>query len=340
MTRAIRALTEIPGASVQDLGRSGYLGMGVARGGAMDRLAIHEGAALLGQSSDHAALEFSGAGGRLQVLGGALHVAITGAQMSVTLDGVALPHATTGRAEQGTVIEISGARAGVYGYLHVDGGFATPAVLGARATHQASGMGQQAKMGQVLPLGPAHEREPGLTLDPAPRLSGGLVRLVRSYQTDHFSAQQRERLVHTDFIRAAQGNRMGVRLEGGRFAAEGALQVLSDIIVPGDVQMTGDGAPFILLADCQTTGGYPRIGTVLPCDIPVVAQAGPGTALRMQWVSLADGVIAESKAAQYIADLSAKVHTRLRAAQDLQDLLSYQLISGAITGWDEEERSR
>jgi allophanate hydrolase subunit 2 len=95
-----------------------------------------------------------------------------------------------------------------------------------------------------------------------------------------------------------------------------------------------------LLADCQTTGGYPRIGTVLPCDIPVVAQAGPGTALRMQWVSLADGVIAESKAAQYIADLSAKVHTRLRAAQDLQDLLSYQLISGAITGWDEEERSR
>ena len=126
---------------------------------------------------------------------------------------------------------------------------------------------------------------------------------------------------------------MGVELvsEGEGFAAAGQLNILSEIIVPGDVQMTGDGKPFILLREAQTTGGYPRIGTVLPCDLFRAAQAQAGEALRLRWVSLDEGLNIQAKFDQAMKALPSACTALVRDPATMQDLLSYQLISGAIS---------
>ena len=104
---------------------------------------------------------------------------------------------------------------------------------------------------------------------------------------------------------------------------------------PGDVQLTGDGAPYVLLAECQTTGGYPRIGTVLPCDLPRVAQAAPGVGLRFRFVSVAEGIAACRPETELLAELRRRVRPSLRAVHDIPDLLGYQLVSGVTAGEEE-----
>ena len=134
---------------------------------------------------------------------------------------------------------------------------------------------------------------------------------------------------------------MGVRLvcdEPG-IHSEVGLSVLSEVIVPGDIQITGDGTPFILLGECQTTGGYPRIGSVLPCDLPRVAQAQPGDLLRCKFVTLDEAIDAELREARHRVSLREHLQPLIRDPHDIRDLLSYQLISGATCG-DDLERTR
>jgi allophanate hydrolase len=124
--------------------------------------------------------------------------------------------------------------------------------------------------------------------------------------------------------------------EGAGFASRAGLTVLSEAIVPGDIQITGDGAPFVLMAECQTTGGYPRIGAVLACDLPRVAQAAPGTKLRLRFVPPDEALAAERRAAEARAGLRRRLTRLVRDPRDIRDLLSYELISGVIAGNEEE----
>jgi allophanate hydrolase len=214
---------------------------------------------------------------------------------------------------------------------------ATETVLGARAAHLAAGIGRALRPGDRLPLGDDTRAEVGMTLDTEPRLNGGLVRITRSMQTHLFAPEMLERFQSTAFQRDARGNRMGARLEfeGAPFAATGQLSILSEVIVPGDIQMTGDGTPFVLLGECQTTGGYPRIGTVIPADLPRVVQAGPGVSLRFQEIDLADAVEVQRRHVASLAKLPTTIRPLLRDPAQMQDLLSYQLISGAISAHDD-----
>ena len=122
---------------------------------------------------------------------------------------------------------------------------------------------------------------------------------------------------------------MGVRLvqDGPGFESAAGLSVLSEVIVPGDIQITGDGTPFVLLAECQTTGGYPRIGSVLPSDLPRVAQAAPGTSLSFTFITLDDAVAIETRALAH----SFAIRPLIRAPST-GDLLSTNLISGVLAG--------
>ncbi|MDG2406551.1 MAG: urea amidolyase, partial [Paracoccaceae bacterium] len=150
-------------------------------------------------------------------------------------------------------------------------------------------------------------------------------------------AAERQRFTETAFIRGSRGNRQGVQLEfnGAPFVATDQLLLLSEVMVVGDVQMTGNGAPFILLPECQTTGGYPRIGTVLPQDVPYVAQATPGCALEFEFVSQKAALESYLSYTQIYQALKSKVVPLLRNPHDIKDLLSYQLISGVTAGYDE-----
>jgi allophanate hydrolase subunit 2 len=116
------------------------------------------------------------------------------------------------------------------------------------------------------------------------------------------------------------------------FALEGGQSIPSETVIPGDIQVPGQGSPFALLADSQTTGGYPRIAAILPCDVARVAQAIAGTQLRFNFVSREDGIAAELAERKQRAGLGARCLPILRDPMHMQDLLSYQLVSGAISG--------
>lgn len=331
---AVGVLKAGPGVTVQDMGRPGLLHLGLSRGGAMDRLALIEGAALLGQPVSLAALEIAGSFVTLQAAC-PLRIALTGAQMRATCEGMPLIWNAAHAIPAGARLEIA-ALAGGYGYVHIGGGIDVPVVLNSRSTHLAAGLGQMLAAGDTLPVGHDSGFRTGLMLDPLPRFDGGLIRVVAGPQTALFDPATLARFEATEFTRDARGNRMGQRLVGGQFGTPAGLSIVSDIVLPGDIQITGDGTPFVLTAECQTTGGYPRLATVLPCDLPRLVQAPVGAVLRFAFVAPQTGLALVRAEAARQGSLRASLRALLRDPRDIPDLLSYQLISGATNGDDLE----
>ncbi len=328
-----------PGVTVQDMGRPGYLAQGLSRGGAADRLALAEGAALLGQDSGLAAIEIAGSFVTLEVTA-PVRIALTGAPMRALSSGAALAWQASHALPAGARLQLSGSRGG-YSYVHVGGGVAAEAVLGAASAHLGAGLGRMLQAGDRLPLGPDGGGATGRTLSPLERFEGGVLRMVETPQTRLFPSADRARFTETPFVKDARGNRMGQRLspgDGAGFELPAGLTILSEAIVPGDIQITGDGAPFVLLSECQTTGGYPRIGTVLPCDLPRLVQAPPGAVLRFRFVSLDEATQAERQEATRRAGLPKATRPLVRDPRDMPDLLAHQLIDGVTLG-DDLDRS-
>ncbi|KUJ73306.1 urea amidolyase [Ruegeria marisrubri] len=323
-----------PACTIQDLGRGAYLDQGLSRSGAADLLALHEGAALLRQSPMLAALEMAGMGGEFEATEDT-RIALTGAPMQASIDGSPVVWNASHLLAKGQRLTIGAVLKGAYGYLHLGGGIATEPFLGSRSAHLTAKVGRAVAAGDVLPSGP-DKGDAGRKLTPAERFSGGLLRVVSSFQTALFDPETLKRFTQTEFRRGPRANRMGVQLEspGEGFAAQGQLDILSEIITPGDIQMTGTGNPFILLPECQTTGGYPRIATVLPCDLPRAAQAPAGGTIRFQFVTLDEAVALHEAFVKDLARLPRRVEPLVRDPHDIPDLLSYQLISGVISARD------
>ncbi|MBD3664926.1 biotin-dependent carboxyltransferase family protein [Sulfitobacter aestuariivivens] len=332
MTRTLHILQGGPTLSVQDLGRPGYRAQGLTVAGAMDPLALYEGAALLGQPPTCAAIEMAGTGSSFQC-DETLRIALTGAAMSASIDGEPLVWNASHILPAGATLTIGGAREGSYGYLHLGGGIATEPVLGARATHLRAGVGRALETDDALPVGPDTSRTIAMTLPRDNRFSGGALRCVASMQTGSFASEVLERFCETTFKRDPRANRMGVRMDhvGPGFTTQGALSIVSEVVVPGDIQLTGDGAPFVLMCECQTTGGYPRIGTVIPCDLPRVAQAPAGSAIGFEFMDMDTAIATQQRYTEMLKALPRNVTPLVRDPAKMRDLLSYQLVSGAIS---------
>ena len=328
-----------PALSIQDLGRPGHVAEGLSPGGAADRLALFEAAALLDLPAVVPAIEMASLGGRFSV-DAPMRVALTGAPMKATLDGAAVPWPSSLLLQPGQMLDIGGATAGVYGYLTPAGGIATAEWLGSRAAHLVIGVGRLLATGDKLTLG--DDPDPGAagrTLDADPRFSGGTLRLMPGPQTGLFSDRTLDRIQSTAFTRSGQANRQGIRLdhEGAPFPADAAKGLASDFILTGDVQMIGDGTPFVLMAECQTIGGYPRIGTVIPEDVAKIAQAPLGAALRLSLIPLEAADALWTTDADRLRALRRRVRPLIRDPRDIPDLLGYQLVGGVTRG-DELDR--
>lgn len=327
MNRALVVDSAGPAVSIQDRGRAGGLGLGLSRGGAADRMAYLEGCALLGQPHGTAAIEMAGFGGQFR-FGTATRFALTGAPMRATLDGQPLEWGASHLAGAGSVLGIGAARHGVYGYLLPGGGIATEPELGGRGYHGIAGLGRQLASGELLPLGPDPDiAAPPKRLGEMPLVSGP-VRVMPGPQTAFFSEADLRIFEATEFRRSPKANRQGVRLDhdGAPFSVGAQLNRVSDFIAEGDIQMTGDGTPYVLLADCQTMGGYPRIGTVLPADLPRIAQALPGDVIRFRFVSVEEAEALWQSDDALLAQVTARLQPRVRDPREMADLLSYELI--------------
>lgn len=316
-----------PAVSVQDLGRPGGLGQGLSRGGAADRLGFIDGCVLLGQTADHAALELAGMGG-VFTFTSPVRIALSGARMRAALDGAPIEWNASHLAMPGMRLEIGAAEDGVYGYLHFGGGLATPQELGGRGFHRIAGLGKLIAAGDTLPLGKdAHLDAPPMRL-PARLKGSGPLRVMPGPQSDLFSDKMRTVFEATSFKRSPRANRQGVRLDhdGAPFATDGQLKLVSDFICEGDIQMTGDGTPFVLLAECQTMGGYPRIGSVIPTDLPRVAQAMLGETLTMRFITTAEAEDLWQSDEAYVKSRASAKAPRVRDPREMADLLSYELV--------------
>ncbi|MCR8549829.1 biotin-dependent carboxyltransferase family protein [Salipiger sp. P9] len=332
MSRALIVHRAGPALTLQDAGRPGWITYGLSRGGAMDRLALAEGEALLGRRGA-VALEMGGMGGQFEATE-EMRIALTGAPMRATLDGAPLLWHASHLLPKGARLEIGPATSGAYGYLHVGGGFAEPEILHAQSAHLTANLGAPVAAGTRLAVAPDRGGETGRKLAAENRFAGGTLRVVESLQTAFFPPEQRARFGREGFTRDNRANRMGVKVvpDGAGYGVEGGLSVVSEVISPGDIQITGDGAPFVLLAECQTTGGYPRLGTVIPADLPRIAQAPAGARLSFRFVSLPEALAAEAAYRRQIAELPRKVVPVVRDPADVPDLLSHKLVSGFSSG--------
>ncbi|SFB11642.1 biotin-dependent carboxylase uncharacterized domain-containing protein [Poseidonocella pacifica] len=318
-----------PQVSVQDGGRPGCMALGISRGGTADRQALIEAAALLGLRELPAAVEMAGLGGAFRT-DTPCRIALTGASMTATIDDTPAAWNATHLLLPGQSLRIGGARAGVYGYLTPAGGIETPKILGSRSAHP--GLGDRLVAGDILPVGAdGGLRQPSRTLTTDGRFGGGEVRVLPGPQTALFPPEIRRAILGATFVVGPRTNRQATELRAGaRPWSEHRIEVVSDVIIPGDIQITGDGTPFVLLAECQTIGGYPRIGTVHPSDLPRIAQAPVGSQIR--FVEVEHGSVKVPDDATAIAAALRGVRALVRDPAEIGDLLSYQLVGGVTAG--------
>ena len=314
-----------PAISVQDSGRPGLLGLGISPGGAADQRSYLEGLALMELTPGAAVIEIAGFGGRFR-FGRTMRFALTGAPMRARLNGETLSWGGTHVAAAGDHLEIGAVEQGNYGYLTLSGGLNTPEELGGRGYHRMSGLGQPLADGDALAVFPEQREAVPLMLEPVAEARRP-VRLMPGPQTGQFSSDVIAAFEATEFRRSPKANRQGVRLDhdGAPFSTSGQLNLVSDFIAVGDVQMTGDGTPYVLLADCQTIGGYPRIGTVLPVDLPRIAQAEAGETIQFQFVTVDEAERLWESDEAVLANLSKRISPRIRDPREM-NLLDYELI--------------
>ena len=284
-----------PATSLQDAGRFGWQRYGVGPAGAMDRPALALANALVGNAPGAGGIEFALVGGRLQVAGGSARVALAGADSGIKVDGKPVAPLTSATLHEGQTLEVGAARAGMFFYLAVAGGFSVPPVLGSLALHHRAGMGglqgRTLRAGDRLVLALAEPSGPELTLPELPPAEAGPFRVVLGPQSDHFTQAGIATFLGSDYLITDQADRMGMRLSGPAIehSAKG-YNIVSDGIPTGAIQVPGNGLPLVLLADRQTTGGYPKIATVISADLPRLAQCRPRTKVRFASVGREEAV--------------------------------------------------
>jgi KipI family sensor histidine kinase inhibitor len=282
--------------TVQDGGRGGYRRLGVSGSGPLDAPAHAAANRAVGNPAGAAALECTVAGPVLEFLSPA-RFAVTGADLGAVLERADLgawpvPRGAGVLARPGNLLRFAGRRSGCRAYVALGGGIDVPAVLGSRATDLQSGFGGLA--GRALRAG--DRLGVGSVAGEAPRDSPAAshptsvtLRVVPGPQADHFDAVTTTRFLSDSFRVAATSDRVGCRLEGEPLRHQGPAEILSDGMLPGSIQVPPDGRPIVMLHDGPTTGGYPKIATVVTTDLPLLAQLVPGEGeLRFEAVRLED----------------------------------------------------
>lgn len=336
MNTSLRVLSAGASVTVQDMGRPGFLRFGVAEGGAMDRIALAEGAALLGQPCTTSVLELAFSGGVYSVSGNPVPMATSGSRMDLSVDRVPVPWRSSFILHPEQELRIGTVKEGAYGYLHVSGGFDVPSVLGSCSTHtRASFGGHQGRRlqdGDVLAIGGQGETLLPHRLEDPAYLGQRKIRVLWGAQAHLFSTSVRDTFLKAAFTMSARRDRMGARLEtgAGSLAAGGGLSGISDAVVAGDIQVAGDGVASVLLADRQPTGGYPRIATVVSADLAAIAQLPVNAEFYFELADMNVCVEAIAVQRRTIESLPSRLQPLIRDPADIQDLLSYNLIDGVV----------
>lgn len=280
--------------TVQDLGRSGYQRFGVSVSGAMDPWALMVGNRLLGNPDQAAGLEITLQGPQL-LFEQAVRIAITGADLSPTSKGLALPMWTVVAMPAGSRLQFGMRRQGARAYLTVAGGITGPMILGSLSTHVRSGLGGLAgravkKWDQLFvgTVSRAAAQPIGRSLPERyrPRYTGSpAVRVMPGPQSDYFTDDAIRLLTSSPYRVTTESDRMGYRLEGAELPHRASAEIVSEAVCVGSLQVPSNRQPILLMADCQPTGGYAKLATMIGADRSLAAQLAPGDTLSFRMIS-------------------------------------------------------
>lgn len=281
--------------TIQDLGRWGHQSSGVPVAGALDSFSHRLANALVGNARDAATLEITLVGPELRFEDDAV-IAVTGADLDPTLESRAVPMNEAVMCRPGSVLRFGARHGGARAYVAFDGGLLTPAVLGSRATHVLSRIGglngRALRPGDALVLGERRAPPPRRPRSAAAPPRSSTIRILPGPQDDAFAPGTLDALVSARFEVAPQSDRMGYRLGGARLSGSPRGTLISGPTFTGAIQVPPSGEPVVLMADRQTTGGYPQIATVISADLPSAGQLAPGDEVRFALCSRAEAVAA------------------------------------------------
>lgn len=296
--------------TVQDEGRWGYQAYGMPVAGAMDRYTCRVANLLVGNHKGAAVLEMTMLGGTFEFLNDSF-ISVCGADMKPKLAGTEVPNWSAFPAPAGSVLSLEYASAGCRTYLAVRGGIDVPPVMGSRSTYTRAGVGglegRPLKVGDILSVGgdwwfpalPARLPEQFTAHDKREQT----LRVILGPQDDMFTREGIMTLLESRYAVTNEADRMGYRLEGPRIEHAGPADIISDALPEGAVQVPAHGMPIVMMADRQTTGGYPKIATVIGPDLRLLAQGRPGDVFRFRSCSDQEAIDALRDEEQRYLDL-------------------------------------
>jgi biotin-dependent carboxylase-like uncharacterized protein len=341
MTPGLKVLSPGFHTTVQDFGRIGSQAIGVPVSGALDGVSLRLANALVGNPPGMPGLEILLSGPTLEVAAETVRVALVGSGASLEI-GSESPHIASGQSvtlRRGEVLHVVASRRVACCCLAVEGGIAVPPVLGSASTYVRAALGgfegRALQSGDVVPLAiPSASDRAELRLpNPPDPVSDQAIRVILGPQTEYFTQEAVAALLGAEFRVSQASDRMGMRLDGPPLHHRQGWDIVSDAIPTGAIQVPGSGQPILLLADHQTTGGYPKIATVISSDLPAVGRRRPGDTLRFAAVTAEEAEELyreqERRLVQLITDLQP---IEERDAVDVSSLYDSNLISGVVTG--------
>lgn len=311
-----------PFTTIQDLGRSGFQRYGVSVTGAMDPQASSLANLIVGNEPQDAVLEITFTGAKFQFHQPTLF-AVTGADMLIQLDGIELKRGRPISVSGGEVLHFVNLRAGCRGYLAVHGGLEVPEVMGSRSTFLRAGIGglegRALRKGDKIPYAPCGQDKQAFADWHVPTdlwWKKEKVRVLKGPEVNRFDSEQLDKFTSEPYTISPQSDRMGYRLQGTLLKSQDATELVSEPVTFGTIQIPSGGEPIVLMADRQTTGGYPRIGQVIQVDLPILAQKKPGDRVQFEFVSLEEARKLAAAFRQWQQDIKTSIEVRRR--QDAQ----------------------
>lgn len=297
-----------PLSTVQDSGRFGYMSRGFSPGGAMDTYSMRVANILVGNAPDDGVVEMT-LMGMTVTFDCTSVIALTGADMSPQLNGGEIPTYTAVEVHSGDTLTLGVAKSGMRCYLAVAGGFDLPLVMGSMSTNLKCGIGgfqgRRLASGDVIPLRHSVSLAVIGRRSTAPVSYGNVItlRVILGPQDDYFTDGGINTFLSAEYTVSAKSDRMGVRLDGEAVENKNGVDIISDGIATGSVQIPSSGTPIIMMADRQTTGGYAKLATVISADLKLIAQAKAGDKVRFEAVSEKEALSLKKKEARALSFL-------------------------------------
>ncbi|QHT67258.1 biotin-dependent carboxyltransferase family protein [Rhodocytophaga rosea] len=323
--------------TVQDTGRYHFRKQGIIVSGAMDTFALRIGNLLVGNSEEEAALEITFAGPEIRFTQPHL-IAITGTLGTTYINNEPVSLWKPVFVPKDSVLTFGLPRTGCRAYLTIAGGLDVPKVMGSYATYMRAKMGgwfgRPLQAGDILPCkeptGYTHKLNNLVKTDAQPYVQATwgfasryypaithepVIRVMRGPEYDHLPEQSKADLWNKSFQVSTQSDRMGFRLQGSKLALNNPVELISSAVTFGTIQLPPDGNPIILMADHQTTGGYPRIAQVISADLSILAQVLPQQTIRFKEISLTDAQQLYYQQESIIRQVREAIKLRIKQAQ-------------------------